>query len=156
MGHNLGMWHDFIDMRPVYTDCRLESNGSRIACSECANYQSGNWGQPIGTLTGHPKDCCNGIMGYRNHPHYWSSCSNRNFAQHYVSKNWENCMDATIGRTVIKITFLRFELKTFFNISKLSSCNYYDLFALHSNYSPKYNFCTPSNDIYSPSNNYYF
>lgn len=94
MGHNLGMSHDFMDSD--YVNCRKSSDGSTIPCNTCANYQPDN-NQKIGVVTGDPMDCCNGFMGYNNHPHYWSECSVRMFEQHYVSENWAQCMDTTTG-----------------------------------------------------------
>merc|ERR1712165_209891 len=93
MGHNLGMSHDFIDSE--YTDCRKHTDGSTVPCNTCANWQPDNAGQKIGEVTGDDMDCCNGFMGYSNHPHYWSECSVRYFEQHYVSQNWAKCMDTT-------------------------------------------------------------
>ena len=98
MGHNLGMSHDFLDVRPTYSYCKKHTDGSTISCRECANYQPGNRLQPIGQLTGSQDDCCNGFMGYDNHPHYWSDCSVRNFEQYYVSQNWHRCMDIMTGK----------------------------------------------------------
>ena len=98
MGHNLGINHDFVDVRPTYSQCRKHSDGSTLSCWRCANHQSGNTLQAIGQLTGRQNDCCNGFMGYYDHPHYWSDCSNRDFEQHYVSRNWAQCMDSTTGK----------------------------------------------------------
>ena len=101
MGHNLGMYHDFKDGGRPYTNCRKHSDGSTVRCNECANYQSNNRGQPLGPLTGSTEDCCNGFMGYYNHPHYWSDCSVRFFQQHYVAENWGSCMESRPGNVCI-------------------------------------------------------
>jgi len=93
MGHNLGMSHDFIDSE--YTDCRKHTDGSTVPCNTCANWQPDNAGQKIGELTGDDMDCCNGFMGYNDHPHYWSECSVRMFEQHYVAEDWDQCLDTT-------------------------------------------------------------
>ena len=103
MGHNLGMYHDFKDGGRPYTNCRKHSDGSTVRCNACANYQSNNRGQPLGPLTGSTEDCCNGFMGYYNHPHYWSDCSVRFFQQHYVAENWENCMESRPGNICIPL-----------------------------------------------------
>ena len=95
MGHNLGMSHDFMDSK--YVNCRKHTDGSTIPCNTCANYQPDNNNQKIGIVTGDPMDCCNGFMGYNDHPHYWSDCSVRMFEQHYVSEKWSQCMDTTTG-----------------------------------------------------------
>ena len=94
MGHNLGMSHDFATSPAYKGNCRKDSDSSQLPCNQCHNYQSGNSRQPIGPITGHPQDCCNGFMGYYNHPHFWSNCSVRYFRQHYVSRNWDQCMEA--------------------------------------------------------------
>jgi len=91
MGHNLGMSHDFIDSE--YTNCRKHTDGSTIPCDTCANWQPDNSGQKVGVITGDPMDCCNGFMGYNDHPHYWSECSVRMFEDYYVSRNWDQCFD---------------------------------------------------------------
>ena len=91
------MYHDFLDNGNPYTTCRKASDSSTQACSRCSNYQPGNRQQPLGPVTGNPGDCCNGFMGYYKHPHYWSDCSSRFFQQHYVSENWDSCMESTSG-----------------------------------------------------------
>ena len=96
MGHNLGMSHDFIDSE--YTNCRKHTDGSTIPCDTCANWQPDNSGQKVGVITGDPMDCCNGFMGYNNHPHYWSECSVRMFEDHYVSEKWDQCFDTVTGK----------------------------------------------------------
>ena len=89
------MSHDFIDKN--YHNCRRHTNGSQIRCNTCANWQPENARQKIGDLTGDDMDCCNGFMGYRDHPHHWSACSVRFFEQHYVAEKWDQCMDTTTG-----------------------------------------------------------
>ena len=84
-----------------YTICKTPK-GSEIPCDECSNYQAtiNNYYekyQRIGPMTGNKNDCCNGFMGYYDHPNYWSQCSVRAFEQHYVSENWSRCMAATTG-----------------------------------------------------------
>ena len=98
IGHNLGMSHDFIDSD--YKHCRKASDGETIPCSSCANYQAGNDAQRIGPVSGNPNDCCNGFMGYNNHPHYWSECSVRMFESHYVSEQWSKCMAPSTGTSI--------------------------------------------------------
>ena len=97
MGHNLGLQHDFYG--DPYTTCRRDKDGSFIPCNQCNNYQPTNNGQPIGIVTGHKDDCCNGFLGYYDHPHVWSNCSVRDFEKHYISRNWECCMDK--GKTYV-------------------------------------------------------
>ena len=88
------MSHDFgSGSSPYKGDCRRESDSSTIKCNQCHNYQSGNPSQPIGTLSDHKDDCCNGFLGYYGHPEIWSACSVRFFRQHYVSRNWDQCFD---------------------------------------------------------------
>ena len=94
------MSHDFIDKEFVY--CRKVTDGAIIGCVTCANYQSEQRDQLIGPVTGHPNDCCNGFMGYYDHPHYWSQCSVRMFEQHYVSRKWNQCMDTTRGKQILR------------------------------------------------------
>ena len=106
IGHNLGMRHDFVDGGRPYTNCRKHSDGSSVQCNKCANYQSDNRRQPLGVLTGDPEDCCNGFMGYYNHPHYWSDCSVRFFQQHYVAENWSKCMEASPGTDLESIELI--------------------------------------------------
>ena len=101
MGHNLGMRHDFMDKDiegneiDEYIDCRKISDGSMLLCSKCKNFQPDVDGQKIGIPTGYPDDCCNGFMGYDNHPHIWSKCSVLDFEKRYVSFKLDRCMDAT-------------------------------------------------------------
>ena len=97
------MSHDFIDRKgvdPYKAGCRKHSDGLVVDCRSCANYQSHDPYQPIGKITGDPRDCCNGFMGYDNHPHYWSDCSVRFFRQHYLAQNWDRCMDSTSGYNI--------------------------------------------------------
>ena len=101
MGHNLGMSHDFMDSK--YVNCRKHTDGSTVPCNTCANYQPKNDNQKIGIVTGDPMDCCNGFMGYNDHPHYWSDCSVRMFEQHYVSEKWSQCMDTTTSNHFITL-----------------------------------------------------
>ena len=84
------MRHDFIDKE--FVDCRRVSDGARIGCDTCANYQSDQRNQLIGPVTGHPNDCCNGFMGYYDHPHIWSKCSVRFFRDAYIIHDWAKCM----------------------------------------------------------------
>ena len=98
IGHNLGMKHDFIDNKITYKECRKTSDGSKVSCSSCANYQPDNDHQPIGMPTGHRDDCCNGFLGYYDHPHYWSKCSVRFLEEFYVfSRKYDQCMDTPDG-----------------------------------------------------------
>ena len=89
------MPHDFYDQPSDKGRCRKEVDGNRLPCDQCDNYQAGNSGQPIGPTSGQANDCCNGFMGYSNHPHIWSTCSTRNFRSHYISENWTQCMDTS-------------------------------------------------------------
>jgi len=91
IGHGLGMQHDFIDDNI----CRKASETKNITCSSCANYQASKKYQRIGPVSGNPNDCCNGFMGYSDHPHYWSECSVRMFEDHYEKKKWNQCMAPT-------------------------------------------------------------
>ena len=103
MGHNLGMSHDFFDpptedVDPYDAGCKKHTDSNFIECRSCANYQGGDWWRPpIGNLTGDPNDCCDGFMGYGEHPHHWSDCSVRDFRRQYINLNWDRCMDATSG-----------------------------------------------------------
>ena len=100
IGHNLGMEHDFVDhpLGAYKHECRKTSDSSKILCSTCANYQPDDERQPIGMPTGHPDDCCNGFMGYKDHPYYWSKCSIRFLEAFYVySRKYDQCMDFPDG-----------------------------------------------------------
>ena len=91
------MFHDFVDAGSPYTTCRKHSDSTTKQCEACQNYQIGNRFQPLGPITGHSEDCCNGFMGYYDHPHYWSACSVRFFRQHYVAEKWQTCMETREG-----------------------------------------------------------
>lgn len=97
------MFHDFIDKD--YNECRKTSDGSKVSCSTCANYQWYSTRQKIGMPTGHPDDCCNGFMGYYDHPHYWSECSVRFLEEFYAwrTRLGNLCLDATDGNQSIWI-----------------------------------------------------
>ena len=98
LGHVLGMYHDFEDdetrtFRPYRGLCRRQSDGAKLRCSRCSNYQySENHGRPLSAGTGQKMDCCNGFMGYYDHPHLWSKCSVRFFRDAYIVHKWEKCM----------------------------------------------------------------
>ena len=83
------MSHDFYANTKV---CKLETDGTRTPCNQCANWDSGL--NRLRTQTATEGECCTGFMDYGNHPEYWSHCSVRNFEQHYVSENWAQCMPA--------------------------------------------------------------
>ena len=100
IGHNLGMEHDFVDhpLGAYKHECRKTSDSSEVLCSTCANYQPDDERQPIGMPTGHSDDCCNGFMGYKDHPYYWSKCSIRFLEAFYVySRKYDQCMDFPDG-----------------------------------------------------------
>ena len=94
VGHNLGMSHSFIDRENgVSTKCRAEGDGSETACNQCANWDATHWsGGALTAQTAASGECCTGFMDYGSHPEYWSDCSVRMFEQHYVSRNWANCI----------------------------------------------------------------
>ena len=96
------MSHDYFDLDII--DCRKVSDGAKIRCTKCANYQPNESLQytMIGPVTGHPDDCCNGFMGYYDHPHYWSECSVRMFEQHYIAEKWNQCMDTTTSKQSLR------------------------------------------------------
>ena len=100
IGHNLGMTHD-VKWYGLMGTCRNALNDSEIRCDKCTNYQPGNENQTIGPVTGDPGDCCNGIMGFFNHPHYWSRCSSRDFQTAFVAKNWTQCMESISGQQIL-------------------------------------------------------
>ena len=88
IGHNLGMDHDF---KINKVTCKSEDDLSGKPCNECANWD----GRKLTEQTDASGECCTGIMDYgRYKPESWSSCSVRNFEQHYVSENWAECMPA--------------------------------------------------------------
>ena len=92
------MYHDFEDdetrsFRPYRGLCRRQSDGAKLRCSRCSNYQYlENHGRPLSAGTGQKMDCCNGFMGYYDHPHIWSKCSVRFFREAYIVHKWEKCM----------------------------------------------------------------
>ena len=91
------MYHDFEDdeqrkARPYRGLCKREQDGSKLPCGRCTNLNRGNHGRPISIGTGQTNDCCNGFMGYYDHPHIWSKCSVRFFRESYVLKHWAKCM----------------------------------------------------------------
>ena len=93
------MFHDFVDdetrrFRPYRGSCRRCSDSSHMKCTECANYDPNNKNRPLSLVTekGNDNNCCNGFMGYYDHPHIWSDCSMRYFREEFVSKNWSKCM----------------------------------------------------------------
>ena len=88
------MYHDFVDGGTPYKgNCRRHKDSSQKPCNQCQNYNAVSSSQPLKAVTGHAEDCCNGYMGYYNHPHFWSDCSVRFFEQFFDSKNWKQCMD---------------------------------------------------------------
>ena len=99
IGHNLGMEHDMEKFGGLtkYWSCKNALNDSYTLCGECANVQPENEKQTIGPVSGDPGDCCNGLMGFFNHPHYWSRCSSRDFQRAFVANNWHKCMEPISG-----------------------------------------------------------
>ena len=73
--------------------CRRHGDGFKINCSTCSNYNPENQSRPLSTGTGQENDCCNGFMGYYDHPHVWSNCSVRFFQESYIIRHWNNCMN---------------------------------------------------------------
>ena len=91
------MYDDFEDDKqgissPYKGLCRRHGDGLKINCSTCTNYSPENQGRPLSSETGQENDCCNGFMGYYDHPHVWSNCSVRFFQESYVIGHWNNCM----------------------------------------------------------------
>ena len=91
------MFHDFEDdetqtSRPYEGLCKRSIDGDKLKCTRCANYDKDNHDRPLAEAKGEQNDCCNGFMGYYDHPHIWSNCSVRFFRESYVSKNWAECM----------------------------------------------------------------
>ena len=92
------MYDDFEDDEQTITSpykglCRRNGGGVKINCSACSNYSPENHSRPLFTGTGQDNDCCNGFMGYYDHPHVWSNCSVRFFQESYIIGHWNNCMN---------------------------------------------------------------
>ena len=112
------MYDDFEDdeqriSSPYKGLCRRNGDGVKINCSICTNYSPENQGRPLSTGTGQENDCCNGFMGYYDHPHVWSNCSVRFFQESYIIGHWNNCMNYGKFERYLRIGNICLNISTF-------------------------------------------
>ena len=113
------MYDDFEDdeqkvSSPYQGLCRRHGDGVKINCSTCANYSPENHSRPLSTGTGQENDCCNGFMGYYDHPHVWSNCSVRFFQESYIIGHWNNCINYGKCRSYLRIGNIGLNLNALF------------------------------------------